>query len=189
LEKAASLYPETETIVGEKPDFQAHEIKKFCELLLKGNQGIIEMLFTDKMCYVTPEWQQLIDNRDRFLSRKVVKQYIGYCQGQLKRLKNSTSLHTKSGQYNTKWAYHMIRLVTDAERIASGNAPVVWKEGDELRLLMDVRAGKFSKEDVENMANEKIERVVSIAESSELPKSGDAEFLNDWLIGVRKGIQ
>jgi predicted nucleotidyltransferase len=40
------LFKRPDTVDGTKPDFQAHEVGKFCELLIKGNPAIVEMLFT-----------------------------------------------------------------------------------------------------------------------------------------------
>ena len=99
-----SLSPPRETWDHKKPDVQAHEVRKFARLLMKGNPGVIETLFTERGEYVTNEWQELRALRQSFLSRNVVKQYLGYAEGQMKRLLSHNSLHTKGGEYNEKWA-------------------------------------------------------------------------------------
>jgi len=81
-----SLSPPKETWDNKKPDVQAHEVRKFARLLLKGNPGVIEMLFTERMEFVTPEWLRLKEIRKSFLSCNVIKQYLGYAEGQMKRL-------------------------------------------------------------------------------------------------------
>lgn len=177
-----------ETVDREKPDVQAHEAKKFCKLLLKGNPGILEMLWTEKMEYVSAPWLALKKHRDRFLSCEAVKQYLGYAEGQLKKLAHhggKGGLHTKGGDYNEKWAYHIVRLLTDARRIAKGEGPLVWKdEGVERALLMDIRANKFSREAVESLARS---LMIQIEECKPwpLPEVGDKDFLNRWLLAVR----
>jgi predicted nucleotidyltransferase len=171
----------------EKPDFSFHEVGKFCNLLLVGNPGIVEMLFTEIMCISTPEWEELKANRKRFLSKSSVRQYLGYAEGQLKKLKHGNYLHTKGGDYNEKWAYHLIRLLMDAEKIVNGSIPVIWKEegSDEHKQLMQIRHEKLTKQDVIDDAEKRVERINARLLDSKLPERGDQEFLEDWLVNLR----
>src|SRR5574339_33248 len=173
-----------ETVDGEKPDYQCHEVAKFCKLLMKGNPGIIEMLFTDRMEWMEPKWQVLKDNKRKFLCQQVIKEYLGYCKGQLQKLHADKSLHTKAGEYNTKWAYHMVRLATDARRIAEGGEPIVWKEGTERDMLMEIRLDGWSKDKVTNYTLSQINTIDSL-KPWPLPEYGDKTWLNHWLLWVR----
>jgi predicted nucleotidyltransferase len=180
----------TETVANkegaEKPDFSFHEIGKFCNLLLVGNPGILEMLYTEIMCVGSPEWDALKAERNRYLSVGAVKQYLGYAEGQLRRLKAGSGLHTTGGQYNEKWAYHMIRLLYDAKRIVEGGHPVVWKDdGAERNYLMMIRNGAISKQDVEDTATKLVAEIDERLPICGLPDIGDKNFLEDWLIGIR----
>lgn len=172
----------------EKPDFAFHEVGKFCNLLLVGNPGILEMLYTEKMCTTSPEWLALKANRQLFLSKSAVNQYVGYAEGQLKRLRNGNCLHTKGCGYNEKWAYHLSRLLFDAERIvfSPASGPIVWKEdGPERDYLMNIRHGNVSREEVEKKAELSIARIKEGLERSKLPETGSKEFLEDWLVDLR----
>ena len=182
-----SLDPAPDTIQKKDPDMQIHEAAKFARLLMKGNPGIIECLFTEKMQYCTNAWNKLRLYRDQFLTKRCVKQYLGYCQGQLHKLVHAggkSGLHTSGGKYNTKWAYHLIRLAHDAERIAKGEFPTVWKEGEERELLMSIRRGEFSKEKIEQMGTAMIRKVDGM-KPWDLPEEPDKRLLNDWLWDVR----
>lgn len=170
---------------NEKPDFAFHEVGKFSKLLIVGNPSIVEMLFTDKFYYETYQWQILKKNRDKFLSKKAVKQYLGYAEGQLKRLKAGKCLHTKGSEFSEKWAYHAVRLLGDAELIVNGLHPVVWKEGQEHTYLMKIRNNEISKEQVEEEIQKRIDIVSAGLESCGLPEKGDEEFLDEWLINLR----
>lgn len=170
---------------GEKPDYAFYEAKRFCELLLTGNPGIVEMIFTYKMCQYTPEWDELRKHSHRFLSKKTVHQYIGYAEGQLKRLKNNKGLHTTGGCFNEKWAYHLTRLLTDAERIVSGEVPLVWKEGKERDHLMSIRNGDITRMDIENYADGMIAKISDKLGDCDLPEKGDEDLLNKWLVDLR----
>jgi len=184
------LSPPPDTIdnpEAQKPDYQVHEVGKFANLLLKGNPGIIEMLFTDRLYWADPKWEPLRKERQRFLTAESVKQYLGYMQGQLKKFSahgGKGGLHTKGGEYNEKWAYHMIRLGWDARRIAKGQPPLVWKEGGERDILMQIRRSEWSKERI-------VETTLSLINEIDgmkpwpIPAEGDRGFLNDWVLQVR----
>jgi hypothetical protein len=183
-EKVLSLRPPRESVTRKKPDVEAHEVAKFCRLLLKGNPGVIECLFTDRFCLTTGEWRTLQDERQRFLSQRVIKQYLGYGQGQLRRFDAGTRLHTKGGTAGEKWCYHMIRVLQDARRIARGGEPVVFKGGEERALLMRIRSGEMRPHACVNLAQSLIAEVEA-AKPWPWPEEGDEEWLNGWLLGIR----
>ena len=97
-----SLDKPPETVTNSKPDLEAHEVEKFCRLLIKGNPSMIEMLWTERMCWTTPEWTALRNIRAQFLSSQAVLQYVGYARGQEARFKGGGRPHTGGGKYNTK---------------------------------------------------------------------------------------
>lgn len=169
------------------PDFQVHEVGKFAQLLMKGNPGILEMLFTNRMVKYDRMFDPLVENRRMFLCKKAVEQYLGYANEQLKKLARGSGLHSKGGVYGEKWGYHMYRVVGDALRIAHGQDPVVWKEGEERATLMQIRRGEWTKERVEKETLDVIGKIEGLKPWS-LPDLPDKKFLEDWLIGVRKQI-
>lgn len=173
-----------DTLTGEKPDYQVHEIGKFCDLMLKGNPGIIEMLFTEKFVWSSEKWKPLWENRKEMLCKTVVKQYLGYSQAQIKRLEAGMSVHSKGGKVGEKWAYHMYRICLDARRIAEGGEPKVWKDGEEKAVLMDIRHGRISPLEVVKMTKDVIAEIDAKAPWP-LPDVADAVFLEDWLLWVR----
>lgn len=178
-----SLSPPPETVDGEKPDFQAHEARKFASLLRKGNPSVVECLFTERWWIQDSKWADLRHQRSQFLNVKTLEQYLGYCRGQLQRMDVGTRLHTKGGTFNTKWAYHMIRIALDAERIANGEAPVVWKEGGEQKLLMDIRRGDYDPDALAEMYRE-IEARIESRKPWPIPEKADEQRLNTWLMQV-----
>jgi predicted nucleotidyltransferase len=182
-----SMDPPPETVTGEKPDYQVHEVKKFCDLLMKGNPGIIEMLFTDKLMTSTPTWEELRAERKRFLTKHVVEQYLGWAGGQLHKLAakgGKGGLHSKGGNYSAKWAYHLVRILQDAKLIALGQAPLIWKEGEDRELLMKIRREEIGQSVVEQMAKKMVTEIDSM-KPWPLPDHGDRTFLNDWLLRIR----
>lgn len=192
LKKLLSLSPPADSVSnpdGSKPDYQAHEVGKFSQLLLKGNPTVIEMLFSDRLCFETPIWQRLKAERKRFLCAHSVKQYLGYVQGQMARLLKhggKSGLHSKGGAINEKWSYHCIRLLSDAERIAKGQEPVIWKEdgSEERELLMKIRTDQVGQEAIEQLIRQGIARIDGM-KPWPIPDEGDRQFLEDWLLDLR----
>lgn len=173
-----------ETVTGDKPDYTIHEARKFCQLIVKGNPGIIDMLFSDKLTYETQYWRELKQIRHKLLSVRTIKQYLGYAQGQLMRLDAEKSIHSKGGVYNEKWAYHTIRLLIDAERIAKGEEPEIWKTGSDRDYLMDIRNGNIAKAAVVADAKARINRIDSIKPWN-LPEEVDVSILDLWSWNLR----
>lgn len=169
----------------EKPDCQFHEVGKFANLLIEGNPSILEMLWTDRMTFAEEDWNTLVHNRRRFLSKRAVAQYLGYAEGQLKRIKSGRALHTSGGGYSEKWAYHLLRVLGDSARIIAYGEPVVWKEGPERDFLMSVRRNEIGCEQVIEIADSKILDQRAALEKSGLPDNPDKSWLNEWLVDLR----
>lgn len=184
-ERFLGLHLPLETTDGKNPDFQAHELGKFCRLLLKGNPTIVESLYASKMQYTTGPWKELQAERDRFLSGRAIGQYIGYALSQLHKLKTKKYLHTTGGQYNTKWAYHLIRMLWVARIISRGGRPTVEFSGDELKVLMDIRTGLIPEQDVVEAAQDVLAEIQTLESVQPWPAEPDSEWLNEWLIGQR----
>ena len=190
LRKLVGLRPPPETWENKvEPHTVFHEIGKFAKLLLIGNPGILEMLFTDHLCVETPEWQILKAERRRFLTATAVGQYLGYANGQMKRLEKhegQAGLHTKGGEYSEKWAYHITRLIHDALNIAQGGEPAIWIEsGSQLHdTIMQIRRNEWTWQQVRDYISNLMERIAAMKPFN-LPETGDENVLNDWLLKVR----
>ena len=54
------------------------EARLLCEMILKGNPSVMELLFCDTYVHRTPAWDALVAHRDAFISEMVVRQYFGF---------------------------------------------------------------------------------------------------------------
>ena len=70
------------------PDVNIYDIRKFFGLAAASNPNIIETLFVspEDQLLVSELGQQLINNRDKFLSKRVRFSFAGYAHSQLKRI-------------------------------------------------------------------------------------------------------
>lgn len=72
-------------------DTTIYAVDKFFSLAMNCNPNIIELLGTKKehKFLVTPEMQLILDNKDLFLSQRVIQSFGGYATAQLRRLENA----------------------------------------------------------------------------------------------------
>lgn len=186
--KVGGLSQGQQTINRHKPDVQLYEADKFCQMLLKGNPQVIEALWTERMYYRTRLWDMLTVERDLLTFNKtVLRQYLGYATAQYHRLLEDKPLHTTGGQYNTKWAYHCLRLLGDAGRIARREPPQIWKIGEERDLLMAVRRGEYDRETVAGMMKAAINKA-GRADDTDLMEHADRRLLDHWLYLARESV-
>ena len=82
---------EFEQYEDDKTDTVVYGFNKAVRLFLECNPNTIEMLGLDEEQYMikSPVGQELIDNRDMFLSKRVVKSFRGYADQQLRKLQNA----------------------------------------------------------------------------------------------------
>lgn len=69
-------------------DFVVYDIRKAFNLISDCNPNMIDLLFTDSKFFkkLTPYWEQVIDQKDKFLSKRARYTYTGYAFAQLKRI-------------------------------------------------------------------------------------------------------
>ena len=82
---------EFEQYEDEHTDTVIYSFNKIVKLLLECNPNTCEILGLDEDQYLikTPLGQELIDNRDLFLSKRAAKSFGGYASAQLRRLQNA----------------------------------------------------------------------------------------------------
>lgn len=71
------------------PDMVIYEISKFFSLASSCNPNIIELLFTDPSdhIYVSPIGEEILNIKDKFLSKRIKHTFSGYAFAQLSRIK------------------------------------------------------------------------------------------------------
>ena len=71
------------------PDAVIYDIRKFFNLAAANNPSIIEVLFVEPsdQLYVNDIGQEIIDNKDKFISKRVRFSFAGYAHSQLNRIK------------------------------------------------------------------------------------------------------
>lgn len=67
-------------------DTVIYELKKYIKLLINNNPNIFELLFCEDYLYLSDAGKILIENREKFFTKKILKSYLGYAYSQLKRM-------------------------------------------------------------------------------------------------------
>ena len=129
-------------------DLVMYSLAKFARLAAAGNPTILHFLFVD---YDTAgSWARIAEQRQIFLSRMCLKQFLGFADDQLKRLTGEKG-RGKKGQrpeleashgYDTKAGFHTIRLLHECkELMETGHITLPRPEKE---LLIGIRRGAWS---------------------------------------------
>ena len=156
-------------------DFSIYNFLKYIWLCRDANPNIVASLFIDEKNWLlcTPIIKELIiDNRHVFLSKKAKHRFNGYLDSQLAKIKHGTNSENPKRQelinnygYDTKFASHAVRLSLDCIQILEeGNLDLERNA----QLLLDVRAGKFSIEDIHAMCSDNKAKTNVLYETSKL---------------------
>ena len=183
LEELLSLDPPKGSVKGDVPNFQFWELRRFAELLAKGDPHAIECLYAEHLQQTSNAWEKLRLIRHRFITQQVVIRYVRYVESQIRRYADGQSVAAGS-KPGEKWLYHIVRLAKDAMTMAGGKQPVIWKDGSDREFILRIRTGQIPRKDVVNIASGIINTVKGM-EPFPLPAEPDIPALERWMMDVR----
>jgi predicted nucleotidyltransferase len=165
-------------------DSVSYELKKYVHLLLNSNPNVLSLLWIRENLYfkVTEIGQELIDNRDIFVSKQAYNSFVGYANSQLKRMENFACkgvmgdkrrrLVEKHG-YDTKNASHLIRLLRmGVEFLTDGVLHIHRHDAHELKAI---KRGEWSLEKIKAESDKWFELSHEAYVRSPLPAQPDRE--------------
>lgn len=171
---------------GKEWDLQVFNIVKYFELCRQNNPNMIDSLFTPENCVIhcTQIGRMVRDKRKLFLSKESWKKLRGYSLAQIKKMndKNPTGgrkeIIERHG-FDTKYAYHVIRLLDQAEQvILEGNLDLQRAR----EPMKAIRRGEWTADEVRNWAMEK-EKALEVAYTNcKLPEHAPIQPLKQLLI-------
>lgn len=167
-------------------DIVIYGLKKYLSLACKGNISALNFLFCRKadILYIDDYGQTLRDNRNLFLSHKVIDCILGYTMSQIHRMRNGSGrsdnrkdLIDKYG-WDTKFAYHAV-LITDigVELLKSGTYHV-YRPDMEQRKLKGIRTGQYTYEQTMELIQQNLTVIKTLEPISRLPKDVDKDAIN-----------
>jgi uncharacterized protein len=168
-------------------DLQIFSIVRFFELGRQSSPNIIESLFAPEDCvlFCTDVGQLARLNRRLFLSCEVVKKFRAFARNQLKRLLNlriqssadSAEMYPAEN-YDLKCAYHVTRLLDQAEQVLLYSDLDLRNSRDSLR---EIRRGEWPLRDVLSLAGKKESRLDRLLSQTSLPDFPDPGPLQQLL--------
>ena len=158
------------------------ELEKFLRLALKANPNVLETLWTPLVLEADDTARELRSMRNAFMSKHIYKTYSGYVLSQFRRMANA---YKRTASYKAKHAMHLVRLLhSGITAITTGEIMVeVSRHRD---CLLDIRSGKLTFEEVQQMALELDRRFQQAFETTSLPDQPDFKQVDAFLIRARK---
>jgi uncharacterized protein len=177
-----SLYGIPEQLENHENQECYWELQKFLILALKANPNVLECLYTPLREIVTPIAQELLEQREMFLSQLVYQTYNGYVMSQFKKMEQDLR---NQGQVRLKHAMHLIRLLLSGITILKeGFVPV--KVEDYRSELLAIRQGEMSWDEVNKWRLSLHQEFDQAFQNTSLPSRPNYEKVNNFLIQSRK---
>lgn len=169
----------------ESKDDVLYPFRHFMSLLCKGNPNVIELIHLEDRFYeyVDPDFRELIiQNRDLFTTKQVIKSYAGYVRSQLSLVaKNKRPEHSKNG-YDAKAAMHVVRLLDQLYGLVKHNHLRVFMSDEERDRVLKVREGHFSNiGQFQHYVDVCLLGIDTLVKIHYLPETVDREWVNELM--------
>lgn len=160
------------------------ELQKFLTLALKANPNILECLYTEKVEYASDLAQDLLAQRQIFLSKLLYQTYNGYVISQFKKLNQHIRNH---GTIKWKHAMHLIRLLL-AGITALNEGVIVVDVGEHRQALLDIRHERVSWDEVNAWRLDLHQQLDAAYQTTKLPDRPDYDAANVFLVKARQAM-
>ncbi|UGO49209.1 putative nucleotidyltransferase [Bacillus phage vB_BanH_Emiliahah] len=169
-------------------DVNILHISKFVKDAMQGVPNNIEMLFArpEDYIWVSELGRVLLDNRQLFLSKQIVKKFGGYTTSLVNKLKNGagrTELIEQHG-YDTKNFMQGVRLLISAIEILDTGDYRTYRP--EREFLLECRNGKHTLEQALSIIAYYEHRLQEAHAHSALPDKPDYDKINNMLMGINE---
>lgn len=157
------------------------ELERFCELALKANPNLLEVLWSPLVEHITPLGEELLDVRAAFLSQLAYQTYHGYVLSQFKKLEADLRQH---GAPKWKHVMHLLRLLLSARTLLRTGTMIV-DVGEHRERLLAVRRGEVRWQDVEKWRLSLHHDLDQALARTVLPAVPQVSIVDAWLRDVR----
>jgi predicted nucleotidyltransferase len=152
-------------VSDERGNVVYYSLRRVIELLTQANPNILELLFMPDDCVLktSPEMQQLIAARDIFVSKQCADTHAGSAMSRI----------GKGPGLDAKHLMHTVRLLMSGRSLMATGRPIVRFMGAELELLLTIRAGRRSFEEIMAIAEAIMDECKRLKQSAALPERCD----------------
>lgn len=173
-------------------DITVTHINKFVRDAMNGVPNNLDILFCrdEDIIYIDDFGKELRKIRKDFLSKALKHKFCGYAHSQKHKI--IVKKGNGSGRqdlietygFDTKYASHAVRLLTSVVEILETHDYHTYRP--ERELLLDIRNGKYTMEQVFEMLDNLETKVEELYVTSDLPYSCDYNKINNWLININR---
>lgn len=167
-------------------DLTIFNIVKYFSLCMENNPNVIDSLYTPRNCVVhcTAIGNMVRDNRDIFLHKGSKFKFSGYAFSQLHKMNNKNPEGRRKDTvdkygYDVKFAYHVVRLLYEAEMILEEGTIDLQRHSDHLKAI---RRGEVSESDIREWSAQKELHINKLYDSSTLRHKPDVEAIKQLLL-------
>jgi hypothetical protein len=166
---------------GPADEWFSWEVERFCELALKANPNLLEVLHSPLVVKQTPLGEELVGLRRDFLSQLAYQTYSGYVLSQFKKIEAD---YRRDGAPKWKHVMHLIRLLLAARNLLT-DGEVVVDVGPNRERLLAVRRGEVAWDEVERWRLDLHDELENALQKTVLPAVPNVAKVDAWLRSVR----
>ncbi|MFI5804260.1 DNA polymerase beta superfamily protein [Streptomyces sp. NPDC051561] len=167
---------------GPAPEQFSWELERFCELALRANPNILEVLHSPLPLAVTDTGRELLSLRAAFLTRQARATFVGYADSQRRKIEADVRRY---GAPRWKHAMHLLRLVMSCRDLLR-TGELTLDVGDARACLLDVKRGEVPWPEIESRLHRLVNEATEAEFSSPLPALPDRARVEDFLIRTRR---
>lgn len=169
-------------------DFTLFSIVKFFHLAMENNPNVVDSLFTPESCVLhqSPVGRRVRERRRLFLHRGAWAKFRGYAYAQLHKLDiKAPEPGTRRAEsverfgYDVKFAYHIVRLLDEAEQILTGGDIDLTRDAERLKAI---RRGEWTLEQVRSFFARREPELERAFAESPLPPRPDEPAIRSLLL-------
>jgi predicted nucleotidyltransferase len=171
---------------GRTYDLTIYGIVRFFQLAMENNPNIIDSLFTPATCvlHCTRVGNLVRENRRLFLHRGAWPKFKGYAYSQLhkmtvKRPQGKRAALVAEHGYDTKFAYHIVRLLEEVEQILVEGDIDLQRSKEQLKAI---RRGEWTEDRLRRWFSEKESQLEAAYAVSPLRPAPDEAKLKTLLL-------
>lgn len=171
---------------GREYDLALFSIIRYFDLCMDNNPNMIDSLFVPDRCIVHQDTvgEIMRENRRLFLHKGIQKKLLGYAFGQLKKIRSATREGKRAESvakygYDVKNAYHVVRLVQQAEMVMTTHDLDLELNRE---LLKDIRSGSWTLERLESWFEKRQDDLETLFVTSDLRLTPDYDTIKSLLM-------
>jgi len=167
-------------------DITIYSIIKYFQLCMGNNPNMIDSLFVPDRCifHITNIGQMVRDKRKIFLHAGAWQKFKGYSYSQKNKMENKNPTGKRKETvdkygYDTKFAYHLVRLMNEIEQILIEGDLDLERNREQLK---SIRRGEWTKEQIIKYFEDKEKLLEEAYAKTKLPWGPDEPEIKELLL-------